>query len=85
MNEGKTRELAIEASGLVKSYRDVHVLAGVDLRVPSGTVFALLGPNGAGKTTIVRILATLVQADDGLARVASGGGPAQSKPPGRGR
>jgi ABC-2 type transport system ATP-binding protein len=63
-------ELAIEASGLAKSYRDVHVLSGVDLRVPSGTVFALLGPNGAGKTTIVRILATLVQADDGVARVA---------------
>ena len=55
--------LAIEASGLAKSYRDVRVLSGVDLRVPSGTVFALLGPNGAGKTTTVRILATLVQAD----------------------
>jgi ABC-2 type transport system ATP-binding protein len=70
MNEGKTRDLAIEASGLAKSYRDVQVLSGVDLRVPSGTVFALLGPNGAGKTTTVRILATLVQADDGVARVA---------------
>jgi ABC-2 type transport system ATP-binding protein len=63
-------ELAIEASGLAKSYRDVRVLSGVDLRVPSGTVFALLGPNGAGKTTTVRILATLVQADAGQARVA---------------
>ena len=42
-------ELAIEASGLVKSYRDVRVLCGVDLRVPRGSVFALLGPNGAGK------------------------------------
>ena len=62
--------LAIEASGLAKSYRDVRVLAGVDLRVPAGTVFALLGPNGAGKTTTVRILATLVRADDGVARVA---------------
>jgi ABC-type molybdenum transport system ATPase subunit/photorepair protein PhrA len=42
-------ELAIEVSGLVKSYRDVRVLSGVDLRVPRGSVFALLGPNGAGK------------------------------------
>jgi len=42
-------ELAIEASGLVKAYRDVRVLSGVDLRVPRGSVFALLGPNGAGK------------------------------------
>ena len=58
-------ELAIEASGLVKSYRDVPVLSGVDLRVPRGSVFALLGPNGAGKTTTVRILATLTRADAG--------------------
>ncbi len=63
-------ELAIEATGLVKSYRDVPVLAGVDLRVPRGRVFALLGPNGAGKTTTVRILSTLTRADDGRARVA---------------
>ena len=63
-------ELAIRADGLVKSYRDVHVLSGVDLRVPAGTVFALLGPNGAGKTTTVRILATLSEADGGRARVA---------------
>ena len=62
--------LAIEATGLAKSYKDVRVLSGVDLQVPAGTVFALLGPNGAGKTTTVRILATLVQADGGQARVA---------------
>ena len=62
--------LAIEASGLAKSYRDVPVLAGVDLSIPRGSVFALLGPNGAGKTTTVRILATLTEADAGQARVA---------------
>jgi ABC-2 type transport system ATP-binding protein len=60
----------IEASGLVKSYGAVRVLAGVDLRVPRGSVFSLLGPNGAGKTTMVRILATLIRADAGQARVA---------------
>jgi ABC-2 type transport system ATP-binding protein len=63
-------ELAIEASGLTKSYRDVPVLAGIDLRDPAGSVFALLGPNGAGKTTTIRILATLSRADSGQARVA---------------
>jgi ABC-2 type transport system ATP-binding protein len=63
-------ELAVEATGLEKSYGAVRVLAGVDLNVERGSVFALLGPNGAGKTTAVRILATLVRADAGQARVA---------------
>jgi ABC-2 type transport system ATP-binding protein len=61
---------AIEARGLTKAYGDVSVLRGVDLSVAAGSVFALLGPNGAGKTTTVRILATLLAADGGTARVA---------------
>jgi ABC-2 type transport system ATP-binding protein len=63
-------ELAVEATGLEKSYGTVKVLAGVDLRVERGSVFALLGPNGAGKTTTVRIVSTLIRADAGQARVA---------------
>jgi ABC-2 type transport system ATP-binding protein len=63
-------ETAVEAAGLVKSYGDVRVLDGVDLRARCGSVFALLGPNGAGKTTTVRILCTLAAADGGRARVA---------------
>ena len=55
---------AIETSGLQKSYRDVQALRGVDLRVETGSVFGLLGPNGAGKTTAVRILTTLLPADE---------------------
>jgi ABC-2 type transport system ATP-binding protein len=61
---------AIESTGLRKSYGSHVVLAGVDLRVPAGSVFALLGQNGAGKTTMVRILATLTRADGGSAQVA---------------
>jgi ABC-2 type transport system ATP-binding protein len=63
-------QMAVEAIGLEKSYGRVRVLDGVDLGVERGSVFALLGPNGAGKTTTVRILATLVRADAGQARVA---------------
>src|SRR3954447_14686098 len=61
---------AITARGLVKRYKTVTALAGVDLAVPTGSVLGLLGPNGAGKTTIVRILATLLQPDEGSATVA---------------
>jgi len=60
---------AIEVSGLVKRYGDVLALDGLDLTAPHGQVLALLGPNGAGKTTLVRVLATLLRADEGTARV----------------
>jgi ABC-2 type transport system ATP-binding protein len=63
-------EPAIEVAGLTKSYGNHTVLAGVDLTVPEGTVYALLGPNGAGKTTIVNILSTLLTPDAGELRVA---------------
>ncbi|SDD83602.1 ATP-binding cassette domain-containing protein [Actinokineospora iranica] len=60
---------AIEAEGLVKRFGDTRALDGVDLAVPAGKILGVLGPNGAGKTTAVRILATLLRADEGWARV----------------
>ncbi|HVT66235.1 MAG TPA: ATP-binding cassette domain-containing protein [Trebonia sp.] len=60
---------AIEAEGLVKHYGKTKALDGLDLTVSRGTVYGLLGPNGAGKTTAVRVLATLLKADGGHARV----------------
>src|SRR5256886_14697490 len=60
----------IRTSGLVKRYGKVVALDGLDLTVPKGTVLGLLGPNGAGKTTAVRILTTLLVADEGSAEVA---------------
>jgi len=56
--------------GVRKYFGGKPVLDGVDLTVPTGSIFALLGPNGAGKTTLVRILATLVRPDAGTATVA---------------
>ncbi|MFI5274722.1 MAG: ATP-binding cassette domain-containing protein, partial [Ktedonobacterales bacterium] len=59
----------IETRNLRKSFGGHVVLDGINLDVAAGTTFALLGPNGAGKTTAVRILATLLAADSGHARI----------------
>ncbi len=61
--------LAIEASGLAKSFGEVRAVDGVDLAVRSGSVYGVLGPNGAGKTTTIRMLATLLRPDAGTASV----------------
>jgi ABC-2 type transport system ATP-binding protein len=63
-------QLAVQVTGLRKSFGDKVVLDGIDLAIAEGTVFALLGPNGAGKTTIVQILSTLLRADGGEVHVA---------------
>ncbi|MEZ0449282.1 ABC transporter ATP-binding protein [Cellulomonas sp. ICMP 17802] len=60
---------SIRVQGLEKSYKDLHVLRGVDFEAEPGSIFALLGSNGAGKTTIVRILSTLLRPDAGAAEV----------------
>ncbi len=60
---------AISVEGAHKSYKDLHVLRGVDLDVAAGSVCALLGSNGAGKTTLVNILSTLLRADAGTVRI----------------
>ena len=65
----RDRGPAIRVQGIEKSYKDLHVLRGVDFEVAPGSIFALLGSNGAGKTTIVRILSTLLRADAGTATV----------------
>jgi oleandomycin transport system ATP-binding protein len=61
---------AIEAEGLTKRFGDTLALDGINLAAREGTVLGVLGPNGAGKTTAVRILATLLEADGGTAKVA---------------
>jgi ABC-2 type transport system ATP-binding protein len=61
--------LAIEATGLAKSFGETRAVDGVDLAVRTGSVYGVLGPNGAGKTTTIRMLATLLRPDAGEARV----------------
>ena len=62
-------EPIITVTNLEKSFKQVHVLKGVNFSVRKGSIFALLGSNGAGKTTIVRILSTLIQPSGGRATV----------------
>jgi ABC-2 type transport system ATP-binding protein len=64
-----TSELAVEARGLIKRYRDVPVVDGIDLTVRAGDVYGFLGPNGAGKTTTLRMLLGLVRPDAGSIRL----------------
>jgi ABC-2 type transport system ATP-binding protein len=71
---------AIEVHDLRKSFKDTHVLNGVDFAVRRGEIFALLGSNGAGKTTTINILATLLQPDGGSASVCGFDVERQSEP-----
>ena len=62
---------AIEASGIRKSFGKKVVLDGIDLKIEKGSIHAILGPNGSGKTTLIKILSTLLKADDGHITLAS--------------
>ncbi len=62
-------ELAIEVRGVAKRYGKVEALRDVGFTVGKGEIFGIIGPDGAGKTTLFRILATLLSADRGEARV----------------
>jgi oleandomycin transport system ATP-binding protein len=62
-------DYAIEAEGLRKRFKDTQALDGVSFAARRGSVLGVLGPNGAGKTTAVRILATLIAADEGTAHI----------------
>ncbi|CAN5401131.1 ABC transporter ATP-binding protein [soil metagenome] len=56
---------AVEARGLVKTFGDFRAVDGIDIAVPSGSIFGILGPNGAGKTTLLRMLLGIIDPDAG--------------------
>jgi daunorubicin resistance ABC transporter ATP-binding subunit len=56
---------AIDATGIVKSFGKKQVLRGINLKIQKGSIHAVLGPNGSGKTTLIKILSTLLKADEG--------------------
>jgi len=60
----------IEAEGLIRRFKDVDAVRGIDLRVAPGEIYGFLGPNGAGKSTTVHMLTTLLPPTAGRATVA---------------
>ena len=69
MTQVPDTDLAVAASGLVKTFGDFRAVDGIDLEVRRGEVFGVLGPNGAGKTTTLKMLATLLPMDGGEASI----------------
>lgn len=64
-----TGTLAIEVNNISKSYGNIKALDQVSLNVRRGEIFGLIGPDGAGKSTLFKILVTLLNADEGTAKV----------------
>ena len=60
---------AIRTENLVKKFRRVEALRGMNLEVPEGAIYALVGPNGAGKTTAIKIMMNIFLATSGRAEV----------------
>ena len=63
-------EQGIEVAGLVRRFKEVEAVAGIDLAIRPGEIYGFLGPNGAGKSTTVHMLTTLLPPTAGRATVA---------------
>jgi ABC-2 type transport system ATP-binding protein len=68
-HEPEVANFAVEAVDLVKDFAETRAVDGVNLAVPSGSIYGLLGPNGAGKTTTLRILIGIIDPSSGVRRV----------------
>jgi ABC-2 type transport system ATP-binding protein len=72
--------LAVEAVDLVKDFGDTRAVNGVNLAVPTGSIYGLLGPNGAGKTTTLRMLIGIIDPSSGRRRVLGCDRPLEAAP-----
>jgi len=61
--------LVIETRDLSKSYKDIHALKTLNLKVAKNSIFGFLGPNGAGKTTTIKLLLGLARPTSGSASI----------------
>ncbi|GAA1977111.1 ABC transporter ATP-binding protein [Nocardioides panacihumi] len=64
-----TRELAVDAQGVTKTYGSLRAVDDITIQVAPGEVYGVLGPNGAGKTTFLRMLFGLIRPDSGTIRI----------------
>ncbi len=60
---------AIQTENLVKNFRRVEALKGLNLQVPQGAIYALVGPNGAGKSTAIKMLMNILEPTSGRALI----------------
>ena len=72
--------LAVEAIDLVKDFGETRAVDGVNLAVPTGSIYGLLGPNGAGKTTTLRMLLGIIDPSSGSRRVLGHDRPIEAAP-----
>lgn len=69
----REREPVVSVENLSHSFGDLDVLGDVTFTVEEGTVVCIIGPNGSGKTTLLRLVAGLLDADEGVVNVADSG------------
>ena len=62
-------ENLIEVRGLVKKYKDLKAVDGLDLDVKKGRILGLLGPNGSGKSTTINCMLSLLKKDAGSVKI----------------
>jgi len=79
-HEDTNQALAVEAIDLVKDFGDTRAVDGVNLAVPTGSIYGLLGPNGAGKTTTLRMLLGIIDPSSGTRTVLGHSKPIEAAP-----